>query len=149
MKFEFTLGPPRVLAAALLLAHGGAVVAAFLAAISLPFKIAILAGLCVSLGWRLRGLDGALSVAIEANGDCRVSDSAGEYDGTIMDDSFVSSGLAILNIRAARKKSIVVTPERLDADTFRRLRVFLRWGMRQDAPRNAANMKSSSPGEQK
>lgn len=131
MKFEFALGPPRLLAAALLLAHGGAVVAAFLSAIPVGYKIAILIALCASLVWQLRRLGGALSVAIDENGACRIAGIDGEHVGQIADDSFVSSSLVILNIRAARRKSIVITPERLDADTFRRLRVFLRWGMRQ------------------
>lgn len=147
MKFEFTLGPPRVLPAALLLAHGGAVIAAFLAAIPLPFKIAVLAVLCASLAWQLRLLGGGMSVAIEEDGACRIAGTDGEHVGQVADDSFVSSTLVILNIQAARTKSIVITAERLDADTFRRLRVFLRWGMRQDALCDAANMKSPSPDE--
>lgn len=132
----------------MLVAHGGAVIALFVAAISLPFKIAVLAGLCASLVWQLRRLGGRLNIAIEDNGECRISDSRGEYRGRVADDSFVSSGLVILNIHAEARKSIVITPERIDADTFRRLRVFLRWGMHDDNTRDAVNINSSLTEEQ-
>lgn len=148
MKFEFALGPPRVLAAALILTHAGAVVATFLAGIALAWKIAILVALCASLVWQLRRLGAELAVAIEENGACTIRAASGERQGVIADHSFVSSALIILNVRAERTLSIVITPERLDADTFRRLRVFLRWGMHQDTPDDAVNMNTSTPGEQ-
>ena len=55
-------------------------------------------------------------------------------DGTreealLLPDSFVSARLTVLNVKIGRRRrSVLLTPDRTEAEAFRRLRVWLRWG---------------------
>ena len=50
-------------------------------------------------------------------------------DAVVLPDSFVSARLTVLNVKIGRKrKSVLLTPDRTEAEALRRLRVWLRWG---------------------
>ena len=55
-------------------------------------------------------------------------------DGTreealLLPDSFVNARLTVLNVKIGRRRrSVLLTPDRTEAEAFRRLRVWLRWG---------------------
>jgi toxin CptA len=72
-------------------------------------------------------------VELELREDCSVSarSRAGRWLGyQVSGASFVSPHLTVLNLRADarwRARSVLITPDSLDADSFRRLRVWLRW----------------------
>ena len=72
-------------------------------------------------------------VELELREDCSVSarSRAGRWLGyEVSGTSFVSPHLTVLNLHADapwRARSVLITPDSLDADSVRRLRVWLRW----------------------
>jgi len=80
----------------------------------------------VLLPWSLTGL------ALNAKGEL----SAMRKDGlnsaaSVQPSSFVAAYLTVLNLKVSDsrwRKNLVLTPDRVDAEAFRLLRVWLRWG---------------------
>jgi toxin CptA len=72
-------------------------------------------------------------VALELSDDCtlKVQDHRGEWrDAGLLRSSFVTPRLTVLNLRldgARLARHIIIVPDRVDAEAFRRLRVLLRW----------------------
>jgi toxin CptA len=72
-------------------------------------------------------------VELELREDCSVSarSRAGRWTGyQVSGASFVSPLLTVLDLHADarwRGRSVLITQDSLDADSFRRLRVWLRW----------------------
>src|SRR5690606_26774323 len=62
---------------------------------------------------------------------CRIKTHADEYIDTIIDTStFVASYMTVLSLRKEQTRyyyTVVILPDSIDADSFRRLRVWLRW----------------------
>jgi len=83
-------------------------------------------------------------VELELREDCSVSarSRAGRWLGyRVSGASFVSPRLTVLNLRpdaGRRGCSVLITPDSLDADGFRRLRVWLRWRCGGQADQSAA-----------
>ena len=79
-----------------------------------------------------RGPHGARSFAISAGGEIAVATAQGcHYDGQLRDGSFVAPWLAVVRWRRRGERfdrTVLVLPDMLDAESFRRLRVRLRWG---------------------
>jgi toxin CptA len=50
-------------------------------------------------------------------------------DGTLGENHFVSPALVVVELQAplGRRKTLILAPDSLPADDFRRLRVWLRW----------------------
>jgi hypothetical protein len=75
----------------------------------------------------LRRLRPGVRLRIDSGGAIEV----GQASGTVRDGSFVAPWLAVVRWRpvgAWRDRSLLVAPDMLGADEFRRLRVLLRWG---------------------
>jgi toxin CptA len=84
----------------------------------------------------LRGADSVVAVeARRASGiPFRTRDGAW-HEGRLLGSSYVSPWLTILDLRPAGARGlrhVVIVPDAVDPDDFRRLRVWLRWG-RHDA----------------
>jgi toxin CptA len=83
----------------------------------------------------LHGLRSSL-VGLEISDDCRVSviDRAGATHGAeLLPSSVVTAWLTLLNLRRAgrrRARTLILVPDRVDPDLYRRLRVLLRWRCR-------------------
>lgn len=126
-RLEAVLAPSR-------LARGGVAVAA-LATLALAFTLpapaelrALVAAWAAVAALRaLSRLRAARSLAIEHSGAIRVDG----VDGRVRHGSFVAPRLVVVRWRpegAWRERSLLVAPDMLGADDFRRLRVLLRWG---------------------
>jgi len=67
---------------------------------------------------------------------CRMKTHADEYIDTVIDTStFVASYMTVLCLRKERTKryyTVVILPDSIDTDSFRRLRVWLRWKWQDD-----------------
>lgn len=142
-RVEFS--PSRRLALILLAVHGLALYA-LAAVLPLWAGVACAALMLASLAYYL-ARDAWLRLGASCIG--LVTDAEGVVmllrDGTqlpcrVLADSLVTPALVVLNVRprAGRgARSVVILPDSLDAEAFRRLRVWLRWGERaaaDDAP---------------
>lgn len=128
--------PSRRLAVILLAAHGLALYA-LAAVLPLWAGVACAALILTSLAYYL-----ARDAWLRLDASCigLVTDAEGVVmllrDGTqlpcqVLADSVVTPALVVLNVRprgARSARSIVILPDSLDTETFRRLRVWLRWG---------------------
>lgn len=132
------LRPSNLLTAALLLTGGAVIV--FAVVLPMPLWIKGLLGLTGVMATLYhvahdarRRLPGAIvALAISAKGELRVKPRAHDWlDAVVLPGSTVTPWLTVLNVRTAdrkRMRSIVILPDSLDAASFRRLRVWLRWG---------------------
>ena len=137
MQRQFALRPSRYLAALLSAAHAGALAA--LVPLSLPSwaKLALAALVLTSWLFQLRRtawLSAPASVvafSLEENRVTWCTRSGKRLNGKIMHDSLVTPWLTILNLLpqdARLAHSIVLLHDSLDAEAFRQLRVWLKWG---------------------
>jgi hypothetical protein len=100
----------------------------------LPCALAVGAVLVGGL-WRCTGRGVPALMHVGNDRRMTVTDCEGRsHDGTILDDTFVGAWLTTIVWRRdgspwwARTSAIVVLPDMLSADEFRRLRVALRYG---------------------
>jgi len=79
-----------------------------------------------------RGPRGVRGVVVAMTGEIRLRSGLGEWrNGTLRPGSFVAPWLTILRWRAPGHRidrTIVILPDMVPAEDFRRLRVMLRWG---------------------
>ena len=137
MQRQFKLQPSRHLAAMLVAVHGITLAALFPLALPGWAKAALAALMLFSMAYHLRR-DAWLSapssgVALTLEGDRIVLATRGgeQWAGHILRDSFATPFLVVLNIlpQGARlAHSVIVLPDSLDAESFRQLRVRLKWG---------------------
>jgi toxin CptA len=131
----------RQLAALLTAIHVFAGVGVWLLSLPLVWRGLPLIALAASLAsfWgRWRG--GRLHVAALAwaqSGEIRVLSRADDdwRDAALTQGGYVSSWLTVIPLRIdgeSRPRHLALLPDMLDADSYRRLRVFLRWGLRPD-----------------
>lgn len=120
----------RLLAGALVLAH---VLALAAACISLAgwARYAAWAVIVASL-WRVWAPSRAAALSLELHEDGRASwrsQDGGWHEGKLGASHFVSTRLAVVELESAggRTKWVVVMPDSLNPEDFRRLRVWLRW----------------------
>ncbi len=127
----------RTLGAILVIAHGTAIAAILLAGMPGWIASIAVAALVASLGrevWRnaLKRSAGAVA-AIEIASDNVLSIQMRRGDWVeceVRGDTYVLSFLTVLNLRRidnGRGISVVILPDAIDAEDFRRLRVWLRW----------------------
>lgn len=137
MQRQFTLQPSRYLAAMLITAHGATLVALLPLALPGWAKAALASLMLLSLMHHLRR-DAWLStpsagVALMLECDRVVLTTRGgeQLTGQILHDSLVTPFITVLNILpqgAHLARSVVILPDSLDAESFRQLRVWLKWG---------------------
>ena len=137
VKLRIAIGPSRILAAALAIAHlaalGVTLVVTLPAWASLLIAATIMAS-CASSILRL-ALQRSSNAIVEleagegARVSCRTRDSQWR-EGQALSSSFISPWLTVLNLRvagAARARHLVILPDNVETEAFRRLRVLLRW----------------------
>jgi hypothetical protein len=138
------LGPSARLGWLLGAGHVGVVVLCWITALgwwlSIGLSTAAVVSLAVTLRYHaLRSAAGALTaLELRQDGSVAVQDQQGRWsEARVLGSSFVSPVLTILNLKVAGarlRRSVVVAPDSLPPDDFRRLRVWLRW---RRAPTNA------------
>lgn len=136
-----TLKRSRLLAAVLIVVHGAAAVA--LVPLAMPgwAKAALALFVAASLwrairrhAWLTSGAS-LTSIELREPGWAMVETRAGEREkARILGTTYVSPLLCVVNLRVAGRlfaRHAVMVPDNVDADSFRRLRVVLRWDYRQ------------------
>lgn len=136
MQQQFKLRPSRYLAAVLVAAHGAAL--AVLVPLILPVwaKAALSIVILFSLAYHLHR-DALLSSKIAVMALMLEEEQAvltlrggDQLIGQVLRDSLVTPYITVLNVlpQGARlARSVVILPDSLDAESFRRLRVWLKW----------------------
>ena len=145
MQRQFKFRPSRYFAAMLVAAHGITLVALLPLALPGWARVALAALILFSLAYHLRR-DAWLStpsagVALTLEGDRVVltTRGGGQLAGRILRDSLVTPFLTVLNILpqgAHLARSVIILPDSLDVESFRQLRVCLRWGAAQNSDRS-------------
>jgi toxin CptA len=125
-RVEAVLG--RSFRAEAFVAIGAVATAALLAAMPLALELRAfgLAWIAASAVSALRRLRPGLRLALDARGDIQV----GAVAGAIAPGCFVAPWLTIVRWRPAGARldhTLVLTPDRMPAEDFRRIRVMLRW----------------------
>jgi toxin CptA len=117
--------------------HGFAAAILLVLPIPLWFKMAAVAILLASFvfyAWRdaLRSVSHAIR-AVRLSPECACSVQSGQAEwaeAKLLDSSFVAPYLTVLNLRIAGNRlarHVVILPDAVDPDSFRKLRVLLRW----------------------
>lgn len=147
IRFEYRAS--KLVAPTLFAAH--ALVALLLVA-ALPWN-AILPGALLCLGasasWfsarRHQVLTNAW-VELDADGGCRLENAQANAEGRLRTDTAALPGLIVLRLDIERHRwplSLIVFPGSMHAEDWRRLQVFLKWGVRFGA--SAASTPSAAP----
>lgn len=135
----------RCLAAVLIAVHGAA--AATLVPLAIPgWAQAALALLIAASLWRalrrhawLTSRASVTSIELREPGWAMVETGPrGREEARILGTTYISALLCVVNLRVAGRafaRHAVLVPDNVDADSFRRLRVALRWGYRGQAER--------------
>jgi hypothetical protein len=125
------LKPSRSLAAAIIVAHGAAAVAAYIA---VPGAMtALLSGLLLVLGiataWRRALLAAGASIkVIEIGANPAIELASGErFSAEVAARRYVTRYLVALPLRSPSRRTLLVTADMLDPQEFRRLRIWALW----------------------
>ena len=134
---KLAIGPSRRLALALTLAHAGAAASVLSVEVPIWMKIVLPLAIAASL---LHALNGAallrsraaiVAIEIGEGGAVSFKTRRGEWqEAALLDTSFVAPYLTVLNLQPKRSwfaRHVVVAPDSVPAEDFRRLRVWLRW----------------------
>jgi toxin CptA len=133
-RLRVQLGPSRWLAATVIVAHGAALAAA-VAGLPAPAAAIVAAGLAASVIEHVRRAlhRSPLAVAgleLDAGGGVAIAGPASGWSPARLVDAAVPvPWLAVVSLRDAlgRRRTAVVLPDSLAPESFRRLRVWLRW----------------------
>ncbi|MCX7195896.1 MAG: hypothetical protein NTV37_08475 [Proteobacteria bacterium] len=137
MQRQFNLQPSIYFTIALVASHGVAL--AVLVPLALPLWARILLALLVIISllyhvwhdaWLIAlssnktlQLDGDMILLVARNGD--------QVTARVLADSLVTPYITVLNVLPQGSylaRSVIILPDSLDAESFRQLRVWLRWG---------------------
>lgn len=134
---KINLRPSRILAAILVLAHGAAIAMVILAGMPLWLELIAVAALVASLAFNvrqsvlLRAPDAVIGIEIAPDDKFSIQTRRGAWiECEVLGSTYVISVLTILNLRrtdSGRIARAVILPDSLDAEDFRKLRVWLRW----------------------
>jgi len=144
---RFDINPSRILFAALCLLHVGAVALVVPLALPLLLKICFILIISASLlvcliqaGWIKAGMPLAqlfpqlVEAVWDDNDQWLLIDKWNEeYRAQLLPTSYVHTRLAIINLRLqdqpwyGRHRTIILMNDNIDSETFRRLRIRLRW----------------------
>ncbi len=131
------VGPSRRLAGLLVGMHGFA--AAMLWLVPLPhWFAALLMPVFLGSAWHTLRRDGfrtlprsLMALRLDADCRCEFQTRAGAWhEAALLGSSFVAPYLTVLNLKPAGgrlAKHLVIFPDAVDAEDFRRLRVWLKW----------------------
>ena len=138
MRQRFEFRPSRQLAGALVGVHGLACLALLPLTFPLWAKVALSAVLMLSLAyhlWRYAWLGAAqaiIGLVVEGEQVHLLRRDGAERLTRVLQDSLVMPMLSVLNVLpegARRACSVVILADSLDAESYRKLRVWLRWGL--------------------
>jgi toxin CptA len=131
------LTPSRLLAAMLILAHTAAIALVLMVELPQWLKVVamvLLIAQCAVAVRRQAFLTGAdAATAIEITSDHRINvetRAAGWCEYEVLGSTYVTPYLTVLNLRQSGTRSarhVLLLPDSLNADDFRKLRVWLRW----------------------
>ena len=134
---KINLRPSRILVAILVFAHAAAIAMVVLAGLPLWLALVAIAALVASLVydvWQtalLRAQDAVRALEITADDKFSIQTRRGErLECEVLGSTYVTFFLTILNLKALNSggnKRAVILPDSLDAEDFRKLRVWLRW----------------------
>ena len=135
---KISIKPSRRLALVLCAAHAAAAGAVLIVEFPIWLKIVLVPIIGASCGVYLygsallRSSRAVVGLEISDDGALSFQTRRGEWrEGRLLGSSFVSPYLTILNIGTEGKffaRHVVIMPDCVDAEDFRRLRVRLRWG---------------------
>jgi len=125
--------PSRLLKRLVIGMHVLCLIPVFLLPIGWPWQVGLIALLIVSQIFSLRQLTGALDgLNLAMDGAFSVRLAGGEWvPAEVLGSSFVKPWLTVLHLRLedrSRVLPLVLLPDMLPVDDFRRLRVWLHWG---------------------
>ncbi len=131
LPLELTLRPSRIYMAALAMAHGFGLVGVWLAAVPVGIQSALTIALIVSVIWAWREISSVpRGLRVSQSGQLELLydewQSARIQDRPVVLPWFVSLSLAH---EPAGRSRIMLWADSVEAEPFRRLRVWLKWGM--------------------
>ena len=134
---KIALRPSRILTAILVIAHGVAIAMVALAGIPVWLELIAIAALLGSLVFEvrrialLRALDAVIALEVASDDRFSIQTRRGEWiECEVRGSTYVSSLLTILNLKvidSGKNKRAVILRDSLDAENFRKLRVWLLW----------------------
>ncbi len=134
---KISLKPSRRLAMLLGLAHAAAAGMVLVVDVPIWLQLFLLVligtscGVCLYGPALLRGGEAIVGLETGEGGSLLLQTRRGEWrEGALLGSSFVSPYLTVLIVRTEGKlfaRHVVIMPDSLDAEDFRRLRVRLRW----------------------
>ena len=134
---KINLRPSRILVAILVFAHAAAIAMVVLAGLPLWLALLAIMALAASLVYdvrqtaMLRAPDAVSAFEITADDKFSIQTRRGEWlECELLGSTYVTYFLTILNLKAidsGKNKRAVILPDSLDAEDFRKLRVWLRW----------------------
>jgi toxin CptA len=145
-RLRVELGPSRWLAAAVIVAHAAALTAA-LGGLPAASAAIVAAGLVLSAFEHVRRALGRSPLAVaalelDAGGGVAVADPASDWTpARLVDAAVPAHWLAVVRLRdaAGRRRTVVVLPDAVGAEPFRRLRVWLKWRLAGPQGENRGN----------
>lgn len=138
MRHSFELRPSRYLAAILGAAHGAALAALIPLAFPAWAKAALGVVILFSLWYHLRrdawlaAPSSGMALTLESGHALLATRDGKPLAGPVLRDSVVTPRITVLNMApegARFARSVIILPDSLDAESFRQLRVWLKWGM--------------------
>jgi toxin CptA len=132
----FPLGPSRLLAAILLGGLAAVAVVLVFVDLSVGWLALIYLLLLLSLGHEARkalrlGAGSVVNLRVAADDKLTLQLRSGEWrDAEVLGSTYVTAFLSVVNLRVAderRQRHVVLLPDVLPAEDYRRLRVWLRW----------------------
>ena len=137
MQRQFKLRPSRYLMAVLIAAHS--ITLASLLPLALPVwaKVALALFLLLSLVYYLHrdawlSASAGMVLALEDGLVALVTHGSNRLVGQVLRHSLVTPSITVLNVLPQGghfARSVVILPDSLDAESFRQLRVWLKWGI--------------------
>ncbi len=144
MQRHYKLRPSRFLVLLIVLLCVAALVSLWLLPLSTPVLLALTAvvlcwgGYCLLLDANLRMGHSCVAFRLEDSEEIvLVLRSGSHLSGRLSPDSLVTPYLVILNVVLKEQRggrSLLILPDAIGAESFRRLRVALRWGDKSDQP---------------
>lgn len=135
---ESSLTPSRLLKGLMIVMHGLCLLPGFLLPVSMTWKIGLALMLAISLVYCLRQLSGpvhGLNLAMDGTFSVRLK--SGEWvPAEVLGSSFVKPWLTVLHLKLEGRRfmaPLVLLPDMLAQEDFRRLRMWLLWGWKRAA----------------
>ena len=137
MQRQFNFQPSLYLATALIAMHGSAMLSLWALALPIWAHVTLVSLLLASLlhhlqrnAW-LSAPSSSVSLILDGDRMVLTARSGEQVVGKLMPDSLIAPLLTVLNILPQDThwvRSAIILPDSLDAESFRQLRVCLKWG---------------------